>query len=95
MPQNMKGCYEKIGYPRVLRLGEDEWVFKISGATRMVYECPAYPDVIAKVMPAQTSPYLLEGWDRNFTEVAALAKIQGIPFAPKVFGHFTQDIANK
>ena len=91
----MKGCYEKIGYPRVLRLGEDEWIFKVSGATRMVYECAAYPEIIAKVMPAQSSPYWREGWDQISVEATALAKVQGIPFAPKVFGHFTQDIAKK
>lgn len=95
MPQNAKGCYEKIGYPRVLRLGGDEWTFVVSGATRMVYQCEAHPEVVAKVMPAKASPYWREGWDQNSMEAAALAKVRDIPFAPRVFGHFEQDIVNK
>ena len=95
MPQNTKGCYEKIGYPRVLRLGEDEWIFKVSGATRMIYECAARPQAIAKVMPAQSSPHWREGWDQNSVEAAALGKLRSVPFAPVVFDHFTQEFANK
>ena len=95
MPQNAKGCYEKIGYPKLLRLGEDEWTFVVSGATRMVYECDAHPEVIAKVMPAKTSPYWREGWEQNSMEAAALAKVQNVSFAPRIFGHFEHKIANK
>ena len=76
MPQNLKGCYEKIGYPRVLRFGQDDWIFKVSGATRMVYECAARPHVIAKVMPAEASPYWKPGWDQNFKEAEALANFE-------------------
>ena len=95
MPQNTKGCYEKIGYPRVLRFGEDEWVFKISGATRMIYECATRPTAIAKVMPAEASPHWKAGWDQNAKEAEALTKLRGIKFAPKVFEHFAHHFTNK
>lgn len=95
MPQNAKGCYEKIGYPKVLRLGEDEWTFKVSGATRMVYECAARPEAIAKVMPAQSSPYWRDGWTQNSTEANALAKVQSVPFAPRIYDHFEHVFVNR
>ena len=80
MPQNTKGCYEKIGYPRVLRFGEDDWVFKVSGATRMIYECDARPQAVAKIMPAKASPYWRQGWDQNSVEATALEQMRDVSF---------------
>ena len=96
MPQNVKGCYEKVaGYPRVLRFGQDEWIFKVSGCTRMIYECATRPQAVAKVMPSTTSQYWREGWDQNCAEAAALEKLRNVPFAPVVFDHFTHEFTNK
>ena len=70
-------------------------MFKVSGATRMIYECATRPQAVAKVMPATTSQNWREGWDQNCVEAAALNQMRSVSFAPTVFEHFTHEFTNK
>ncbi len=86
MPKLARGVYEKIGYPRSFHFDGLAFAYKAPGQTRMLYVCEEAA-VVAKVLPASSSPNWQTGWDQNEVEAHALAKLSGVWWAPKVRTH--------
>ena len=87
MPKCTSGCYENKGYPRQFVFRDDLYVFKCSGATRMVYDNTCDPSLIAKVMPGRRSGLWQPDWVQNKTEANTLRALEGLPFAPRLVAH--------
>ena len=95
MPKLARGCYEKIGYPKTIVVEGETFNYIGSGSTRMVYASELRPDVIAKVMPANSSRHWRPSWDQNRTEAASLLKLIWLDAAPEVFSHRDVPFMNK
>ena len=64
MPKLVRGVYVKHGYPLEIDVYGEMFVYKASGATRMVYQSTRNDNVVAKVMPGQASTI----WQPTWTE---------------------------
>ena len=66
-----KGCYENDGFSMQFGFHRHPWMYRDSGATRMVYRSPLGHARFAKVMPARASVFWREAYIQNAVELAA------------------------
>ena len=95
MPKLHWGCYEKIGYPKVIEVGHVEGVecsferltltLEASGQTREVRDVLELPECVAKVMPAEKSIYWVDGWVQNEVEHNFLRRLEKCIGVPRIW----------